>query len=163
MLEFAAVNLREFLIDPVGYLAPEKALDGLSAADAERHVTGVTHSVAELVAHLAFWQDWFHARCTGDAQPMVASAAAGWPAVSAGAWPTVRSRFGARLQQLGALADGDVARPVTPPIGFPPLAKYTIGDALVHVATHNAHHLGQVIVLRQLMGTWPPPSGSWTW
>jgi hypothetical protein len=35
--------------------------------------------------------------------------------------------------------------------------------ALVHVANHNAHHLGQIVLLRQLMGRWPPPSGSWTW
>jgi uncharacterized damage-inducible protein DinB len=52
---------------------------------------------------------------------------------------------------------------VSPPIEFPPLASYSIGDVLVHVATHNSHHLGQVIVLRQLMGKWPPPAGSWTW
>jgi uncharacterized damage-inducible protein DinB len=52
---------------------------------------------------------------------------------------------------------------VTPPIEFPPLTHYTIADALTHVATHNAHHLGQVILLRQLAGTWPPPAGSWTW
>jgi len=36
-------------------------------------------------------------------------------------------------------------------------------DWFLHVATHNAHHLGQVILLRQLTGAWPPPAGSWTW
>ncbi len=52
---------------------------------------------------------------------------------------------------------------ITPPIEFGPLASYTVRDALVHVAQHNSHHLGQVILLRQLMALWPPPSGSWTW
>jgi len=94
---------------------------------------------------------------------MVTTAAAGWPAVAPGSWPDVRARFLSRLQQLAALADGDVTRPVTPPIEFPPLAHYTIADALTHVVTHNAHHLGQVILLRQLAGSWPPPAGSWTW
>jgi hypothetical protein len=28
---------------------------------------------------------------------------------------------------------------------------------------HNAHHLGQIILLRQLFGAWPPPSGRFTW
>lgn len=78
-------------------------------------------------------------------------------------WEMVRSRFTDGLQQLAALGERDVARPVTPPIEFPPLVNYTVGDALVHVATHNAHHLGQVILLRQLLGAWPPPAGSWTW
>jgi uncharacterized damage-inducible protein DinB len=59
--------------------------------------------------------------------------------------------------------DGDVERPLTPAIDFPPLANYTVRDAVTHVAQHNAHHLGQVIVLRQMMECWPPPSGSWTW
>ena len=49
MLQFAPMNTREFLIAPIAYLAPEKAIDGLSAADAERHVTGVAHSVKELI------------------------------------------------------------------------------------------------------------------
>jgi uncharacterized damage-inducible protein DinB len=158
-----AMNVREFLTSPIAYLAPEKALEGLSAGDAERRVPGTPHSVAQIVAHLAFWQDWFYARCLGRPMPMVSSAAAGWPAVPAGSWPDVRSRFVDRLQQLAALADADATRPVVPPIEFPPLAKYTVGDALVHVATHNGHHLGQVIVLRQLLGAWPPPAGSWTW
>ena len=157
------MELREFLISPLAYLAPEKALDGLSAADAERRVDGVSHSVAEVVAHLAFWQDWFYGRCTGAPTPMVSSAAAGWPAVAKDSWSTVRSRFVEQLDKLATLADGDVTKPVTPAIEFPPLANYTIADALVHVATHNAHHLGQVIVMRQMMGAWPPPAGSWTW
>ena len=163
MLRFSAMNVREFLISPIAYLAPEKALEGLSAAEAERHVTGAPHSVAEIVSHLAFWQDWFYARCVGQAMPMVPSAAAGWPAVPPDSWAAVRSRFVDRLQELAVLAEGDVTKPVTPPLEFPPLANYTIGEALVHVATHNGHHLGQVILLRQLLGAWPPPAGSWTW
>ncbi len=157
------MDLREFLTSPIAYLAPDKALDGLSAADAERHIPGAAHSIVEIVAHLAFWQDWFHARCLGQAEPVVASAAAGWPAPSAGSWPLVRAGFLDRLLQLTELSQGDITRPVAPAIEFPPLAHYTIGEALVHVATHNAHHLGQVILMRQLLGTWPPPAGSWTW
>jgi uncharacterized damage-inducible protein DinB len=157
------MDLREFLTSPIAFLAPDKALDGLSAADAERHVTGAAHSITEIVAHLAFWQDWFYARCSGQAMPVVASAAEGWPATPEGSWPLVRSRFIDRLEQLAALAGTDLTQPVSPAIEFPPLAHYTVGEALVHVATHNAHHLGQVILLRQLQGTWPPPAGSWTW
>ena len=157
------MDLREFLLSPVAHLAPEPALDRLSPDDAERRVPGATHSVAEIVAHLAFWQDWFHARCTGDGVPPPPTAADGWPQVSPGDWPKIHDRFLERLARLGAIADGDLSRPVTPAIEFAPLAHYTLGDALVHVATHNAHHLGQVIVLRQMLGAWPPPAGSWTW
>ena len=157
------MNLREFLSSPVTYLAPDKTLEGLDQTSAETRLSGAPHSIAEIVAHLAFWQNWFYARCTGNAVPIVSSAAAGWPAVGQNSWPSIHSQFLERLEQLASLSDGDVSRRVEPPIEFPPLANYTVGEALVHVANHNSHHLGQVILLRQLNGAWPPPAGSWTW
>jgi hypothetical protein len=102
------MNVRGFLTSPIAYLPPEKTLEGLSAADAERHIPSAPHSIAEIVAHLAFWQDWFHARCIGQAAPIVSSAAEGWPTVTADSWPVVRSRFLDRLQQIAALAEGDI-------------------------------------------------------
>ena len=157
------MNLREFLSSPVTYLAPDKTLEGLDQTSAETRLAGAPHSIAEIVAHLAFWQNWFYARCTGNAVPIVSSAAAGWPAVGQNSWPSIHSQFLERLEQLASLSDGDVSRRVEPPIEFPPLANYTVAEALVHVANHNSHHLGQVILLRQLNGAWPPPAGSWTW
>ncbi len=64
-----------------------------------------------------------------------------------------------------ALADDDTRRdvPISPPLDFGLLKHYTVSDALVHLAIHNAHHFGQVITLRQQSQTWPPPAGSWTW
>jgi len=157
------MNLREFLSSPVTYLAPDKTLEGLDQTSAETRLSGAPHSIAEIVAHMAFWQNWFYARCTGSAVPIVSSAAAGWPAVEQNSWSSIHSQFLERLEQLASLSDGDVSRRVEPPIEFPPLANYTVGEALVHVANHNSHHLGQVILLRQLNGAWPPPAGSWTW
>jgi uncharacterized damage-inducible protein DinB len=153
---------RELLVDTYVHIPPRHALERLATADAERHPSGAPHSVAEIVAHLAFWQDWFLARCEGDARPMVDHAAAGWPAVAAGHWPEIQARFLGGLERAVALGERD-DRPVAPAIDFPPLAHYTVRDALTHVAQHNAHHLGQVVLLRQLMGLWPPPAGSWTW
>jgi uncharacterized damage-inducible protein DinB len=82
-----------------------------------------------------------------------------------GSWPALHRQFLSTLERAAALGDDvdRLASPITPALEFPPLAHYTVRDALVHVANHNAHHLGQVIILRQVMGLWPPPSGSWTW
>ncbi len=114
---------------------------------------------------MSFWQEWFLDRCDGKAVPSPASAALGWPKVDDEQWDAVRERFEAGFNCALALADDNarVARPITPPIKVDFLAGYTAGDALTHLALHNAHHLGQVITLRQLLGTWPPPAGSWTW
>jgi uncharacterized damage-inducible protein DinB len=162
-LHCVVVNYREFLLSPIAYLPPHKALEGLSNQVAETRAPGTPHSIAEIVAHLAFWQDWFYDRCAGRPTPMVRSAALGWPAVSPGTWPQISEAFLNRLQQLADTDDAAARSRLTPPIEFPPLANYTVADALIHVATHNSHHMGQIILLRQLHGAWPPPAGSWTW
>jgi len=159
------MNPRELLIDTIAYMPPGKALQGLAPDQAERRVAGANHSIAEIVAHLSFWQDWFLRRLEGEAEPMVRTAAQGWPEVPRGSWPDIEKRFLSGLERAVALggSDGRPDRVISPAIEFPPLARYTVRDALVHIASHNGHHLGQAIALRQVLGLWPPPSGSWTW
>ena len=159
------MDARELLVDTIAHIRPEHAVEHLTPEDAERRVPGANHSIAEIVAHLNFWAGWFCDRCEGIHAPMVTSAASGWPAVAPGSWPELHARFLTTLNRAVALGDdpGRLASRLIPAIEFPPLANYTIRDAIVHMGTHNAHHLGQVIILRQLTGLWPPPSGSWTW
>jgi uncharacterized damage-inducible protein DinB len=158
------MNPREMLIDTFAYIPPARVLEGLTPEQADSHVPGATHSIAQIVSHIAFWQNWFCRRLDGVHEPMVSAAALGWPEPLAGSWPEPEKQFLTGLERL--VAHGGPERLdelVAPAIEFPPLAHFTIGDALAHVAQHNAHHLGQVVLLRQLMGLWPPPAGSWTW
>jgi uncharacterized damage-inducible protein DinB len=157
--------MREFLTETVAYIPPARALEELETAVAERRLPGANHSIAEIVAHMNFWMSWFTSRCEGSGEPVAANAAQGWPAVAPGSWPELHARFLTSLEKAAALGEeeGRLDVRLEPPLEFPPLAHYTRRDALVHVVSHNAHHLGQVIVLRQLLGVWPPPSGSWTW
>jgi uncharacterized damage-inducible protein DinB len=157
------MNPRHLLIDTLAHIPPMHALEGLDAADAERRLPGAAHSIAEIVAHMSFWQDWWCVRCEGIATPIVANAAGGWPAVAEGSWPSIQHQFVAGLERTAALGGTDPDRAIVPAIEFPPLGNYSLRAAQEHVAQHNAHHLGQVILLRQMMGRWPPPAGSWTW
>ena len=156
------MNARKLLIETHAHMPPEHALEQLDAIDAERRLPGAGHSIADIVAHMSFWQEWFCLRCDGLADAMPAPASRGWPELASGSWPEVCTRFAAGLERAATFVDRS-DRPIAPAIEFAPLAGYTVGDALVHIAQHNSHHLGQVILLRQMMGLWPPPSGSWTW
>lgn len=155
---------RELLIDTMHGSPPAAALEGLGAADAERRPEwpGAAHSIAEIVAHMVFWQEWFLGRVNGFSDPPPETAALGWPAVNQGDWPKIRQSFLDGLEKIAAL-DPKSQQAIDPPFELPALADYVAGDVVSHVALHNAHHLGQVITLRQSMGLWPPPSGSFTW
>ncbi len=159
------MSLRELLVETSIYMPPERVLEGLSGEMAERHASASVHSIAEIVAHMIFWQEWFITRLQGENAPMVQSAALGWPAVVPGSWPALRDRFVRGLDEAAAIGQEGprLDAPLQPAIDYPPLAHLTVRDALVHIATHNAHHMGQVITLRQVLGAWPPPAGSWTW
>jgi uncharacterized damage-inducible protein DinB len=156
------MDARHLLLDTVVHLPPPRVLEQLETADAERRLPGASHTIAEIVAHLSFWQDWFYRRCNGAPEPMPAVAADGWPEVAAGSWPDLQARFVGGLERAASLASR-AGQPIAPAIEFPPLAGYAVGDAIVHMAQHNSHHLGQVVLITQLMGLWPPPSGGWTW
>lgn len=156
---------REFLIETSAFIPPAQALDGLAPEQAERHSTNVSHSIAEIVAHMIFWQDWFCRRLDGIGEPPVASAALGWPEPTPGGWESLKAHFLVGIDRVAAHGDPEdrLDEPITPAIEFPTLAHYTRRDALVHVSQHNAYHLGQIVSLRQTMGLWPPPGGGWTW
>jgi uncharacterized damage-inducible protein DinB len=147
------------------FISIPAALAGLSDAAATAKPASSAHSIAEIVAHMRFWQRWFLDRCDGVAIPVPVPASLGWPTVSAGEWEPIRVAFEADFGRALALTEDEarVANVVTPAIEFGPLGEYTVRDALTHIALHNAHHLGQVITLRQQVATWPPPAGSWTW
>ena len=157
------MHARDLLVNNHAHIPALPALDGLSRDDADRRIAAAPHSIAEIVSHLTFWQEWFCGRCDGSADPPPSSAALGWPAPAPGSWDAVRARFAAGLERATAFGNGDTARPISPPIEHPLLAGYTVRDAIEHMAAHNSHHLGQVVLLRQMLGAWPPPSGSYTW
>jgi uncharacterized damage-inducible protein DinB len=159
------MDLRHLFTETYVHMPPANVLADLAEADAARKSSDGLHSIAEVLAHMEFWQAWFLKRCRGEAIPMIESAALGWPAAPPDDWLSLRDRFLAGLNSAVAFA-GDPSQldeRITPAIEFPSLASYTVRDALVHVAAHNSHHLGQIITFRQLMGIWPPASGSWTW
>ena len=118
------MNAREMLIETHVHIPPERALEQLTAADAERRPQRAEHSIAEIVAHMSFWQEWFCRRCRGIADPVPAPAAKGWPEVQSGSWADVRDDFVAGLERTVALADRS-DQLITPAIEFPPLARGT--------------------------------------
>jgi len=79
-----------------------------------------------------------------------------WPAKNARAsqaqWQQTIAGFQADLKSLDDL----VANPSTNlPEDLPHASGYTILREILVVCDHNAYHIGEFAILRQVMGTWP--------
>ena len=142
-----------------GFTPFSRALDGLSPQDAVRVPDGSPHSVADIVAHMVFWQQRFLSMVDGQQPVPVPSASVGWPAVTADQWPALAERYLAGLARYRELATDEpgLARVVVE--GRP----MTVGSGIIDYFMHAAHHLGQVILLRRIIGAWPPAGGGDSW
>jgi uncharacterized damage-inducible protein DinB len=124
-------------------------------------------SIYEEVWHMAFWQeislDWVQGKPT----PYPVHASEGFPVDASEPWDDLRERFLAGTQNAAAIANDTerldvlVACPTNPERNRP--ADMTVREQLESLAAHNAYHLGRVVLLRQLLGIWPPPDGGDSW
>lgn len=160
LLGGASPKATEMLIeDWTAHVNATDALDGLSSEQAAARLDGWPYSIAEQVAHMLFWQRHSQETIETGVERNVASAADGWPAVPEADWPQVRDEFTAALEKNRAYArDPEVLEK-----RFGDRKPYTIGVRLLIMSTHDSYHLGQVVMMRRVLGAWPPPGGGDTW
>ncbi len=138
------------------------ALDGMEWQLARRRPAGAPHTVFQLLGHMIYWQDVFIQRLTGAHAPGPAHAAAGWPGneapVSEHEWLAAVGRFDAGLALVQSLVSVH-----TLDERLPNWNHRTRAEAIAGTASHNSYHLGQIVLLRRMLGAWPPPTGGDTW
>ncbi len=146
-----------------------RCLEGLSFELAGARTAGAPYSVFGLVWHMCFWMENELQRIDGGTPAYPEHASLGWPddAPDARAWSQTLERLESLLNRLATLADAppDVrgrAVPVTSQAGHANQGT-TVEDVVWQTLVHNSHHLGQVVLLRRLLGAWPPPGGGDTW
>lgn len=145
---------------------PSHVLQALDDETAHRRHAGAPHSIYEEVWHLAFWQqlslDWIGGKPT----PYPTHASDGFPTAIDEAWSPLRERFLSGAKQAAEIAgDADQLEASVLCLSRDPDAPRTMParEQLEGIAAHNAYHLGRIVLLRQLFGVWPPPSGGDTW
>jgi uncharacterized damage-inducible protein DinB len=158
-------ELGKALISNSAFAAPRTILEAIPGEIAHARPVLVPHSIYEEVWHMAFWQritlDWVEGRAT----PYPEHAAEGFPGNATEGWQDVCRRFLAGTQNAAAVAsDGERLEVVVacPRVGDAERVM-TVREQLESLAAHNAYHLGRVVLLRQLLGVWPPPGGGDTW
>ena len=148
---------------------PAHIVEALKPELAYISVLGVPHTIYEELWHVAFWQqitlDWVAKIET----PFPTTPSAGFPTQTDAdreSWDELRERFIIGAQQAAAITADETT--LDQPISCPsrpgqPIRIMSVREQLESLAAHNAYHLGRIVLLRQLHGAWPPPSGGFTW
>ncbi|HUZ94189.1 MAG TPA: DinB family protein [Edaphobacter sp.] len=162
-------ELAQTLIGDSYAAQPAHILEGLSDELAHKRIPNTPHTIYEELWHIAFWQqvtlDWVQ----GIETPFPAKPSDGFPSESEAAsepWDQLRLRFLQTAEEAAASARD--TRRLDEPIRCPsrpgsPVRIMSVRDQLISLTSHNAYHLGRIVLLRQLNQTWPPASGGYTW
>jgi uncharacterized damage-inducible protein DinB len=152
---------------------PAFILEGISEDQAHRRIGLAPHTIFQELWHITFWQkvslDWI----SGIETPFPAHAAAGFPSEAdlGEDWDQLRARFFQGNDEAASLVHDSLAHDparLDAPTRCPsrpgqPTRIMTVREQLESLAAHNHYHFGRIVLLRQLMGAWPPPSGGYSW
>jgi uncharacterized damage-inducible protein DinB len=131
---------------------------------------GFAHSIRQLVCHMNYWMEYELKRIAGRPDPYPEHAEQSWPLASetfdANQWQQEVVRFGELLDELTRYAEVSAeqrARPIQSNHESEAQHASSLEAVLWQTLVHNSYHLGQVVMVRQALGAWPPPTGSDTW
>jgi len=139
-----------------------QAADALAALDwrlSGARPDGVPHSIFQLANHMIYWQKWAVRWLDGKRPRPPKHAAGSWPGTVVPAnrreWERTVRRFSVAIAALERCS-----RSVDP---MSRRGKMSRLEMLHLIGSHTSYHVGQVVLLRQMLGAWPPPSGGLTW
>ena len=138
----------------------KRAIGGIDEGVAHSEVANSPHTIASLLGHVTFWQEWVLSSIRGESPPMPEHAAGGWPAVPEGEWEALVQTFVSGIDACVAVVEQEGATEQT---FFWGQQEMTVGSVLLDIAVHNGYHFGQIVLLRQMLGAWPPEEGAYTW
>lgn len=141
------------------HIETQNIFAGLDWKSAGTRPEGGPHSVFELLNHIMYWQDWALKWLDGEKPPLPKHASGSWPKSTGPEndreWEAAIGNFKTGLKELIRWSrEADVlAKP----------GKKSRLEMLHTISSHNSYHAGQVVVVRQILGKWPPPSRGLTW
>ena len=151
-------------IDPIGCFAD------LSAEVAGRKADAAPHTIWEWVSHLNYWMEFDLRRIIGEGPQYPEHASEGWPPHSAPQSEAERheavKRFRELLGEFEALANSTpeaLSREVPPATQRHTQQASSVLAMLWQTITHNSYHVGQIALVRRVLGAWPPAAGEDTW
>src|SRR5690348_7754506 len=124
------------------FVSVKTAVDGVTAEQANWKQGAGNHSVGQLTYHLLFWNRHTLAELKGEQQPKFSgNNEETFDNFDSKQWADTVAQLDQVLTELEKFVQTADA---------PKLA--TTASTLAHIGTHNAYHVGQIVVIRKLQG-----------
>ena len=141
------------------HVGTREVFSGLDWKVAGERPPGVPHSLFQLLNHMRYWQDWVIEWLDGGKPPTPRHASGSWPGDVAPSnrreWNKAVAGFRRSIGELDRRARGAAL--------LSQRGRKSRLEMLQAIGAHGSYHAGQAALLRQVLGTWPPPSGGVTW
>ena len=140
------------------FVATKNAIAGVTAEQAAWKPEGADNSIHEIINHLNYYTNAYLQRFKGiDYEYKVADNDETFDIGEAASWEAEAARFDAimnewreEISKAHELKFGEIA---------PPRNEISWGELIGNINTHNAHHGGQIVLLRKLQGSWDSGKG----
>jgi uncharacterized damage-inducible protein DinB len=149
---------------------PLACVEDLSAELAGRTVAGFPHSIGQLVFHMNYWMDYELRRIRGQRPAYPEHSSEAFPPApsprDAQDWDRLRKRFAGLIADFSKLAkssSAEMQRQIETVHEGDAKVAGTLKAVLWQIVAHNSYHVGQIAVIRQTLGAWPPRGGGDTW
>ena len=156
-------NLYEMVVNALNgvnaHLNPYNVLEDLKVETAGKEIKDSPYTIWQILKHINFWQGKFISYIKDESTPPVLSAKEGWsfpkfPANEEELKNEIQ-RFSSELDEAINFSETELSKKAQ---------KYKSGyDVLQAMASHISYHIGEIVLLRRIIGNWPPPSGGDTW
>lgn len=128
------------------------------------------HSIWQLVYHMNFWMEYELKRIGREKPNYPAHASETWPVKpvppSQEEWQQAIALFRdhlAAIMKIAQSAPDVLAQEVDATHAEHTRTSNSIVGVLWQTLAHNSYHIGQVAMLRRILGAWPPKGGGDTW
>ena len=162
--------LTELLRGKGAHADPLACVEDLSAELAARHVTGFPHSVGQLVFHINYWMNYELRRIRGERPKYPEHSAESFPASPSPAnpqeWDRLKRDFAwflAEYEKLAKSSSSEMQRQIDSSRADDQKIAGTLEAVLWQMVAHTSYHVGQIAMVRQALGAWPPRGGGDTW
>ena len=169
-LESKIMTMKKILLEQLNiafdengwFVALKNGLKNLTAEQAAWKPDELDNSIWGTLAHLNFYNERYLRRFNGEAVPPATGEnsetfAGGSDDASESAWQAETENFDRIMSEWRGAIESATEEKLTQPVSAENQSPWW--EVIANINAHNAHHGGQIVVMRKLQGSWDASKG----